>query len=221
MTRPSLIPGGVTVEGELTGKGDLVILGRVLGDINIDGLLIIEEAGAVRGQVRASSVVVRGALAGDAIGQESVRVEATAQVVGDLRAPRVKVADGARVKGRVQIGAEAGLGAHRPAVHAVTSASASAPAAARAGVAATKPAVSSVPVAAAAVTGPRVRRARVVSAQAATATATGAAAAPVQAAAASAPPVAARQAPPPALRSAAVRPPMTMPRLTRVAAARR
>lgn len=109
MTRPSLIPGSVTVEGELTGRGDLVILGRVLGDITIDGLLIIEEGGAVRGEVRASSVVIRGALAGDAVGQESVRVEASAQVVGDLRAPRVKVADGAQVKGRVQIGVEAGL----------------------------------------------------------------------------------------------------------------
>jgi cytoskeletal protein CcmA (bactofilin family) len=109
MTRPSLIPGSVTVEGELTGRGDLVILGRVLGDITIDGLLIIEEGGAVRGEVRAASVVIRGALAGDAVGQESVRVEAGAQVVGDLRAPRIKVADGAQLKGRVQIGVEAGL----------------------------------------------------------------------------------------------------------------
>ena len=74
MSRPSLIPGGMTVEGELEGKGDLVVLGRVLGPISIEGLLIIEEGGAVRGVVNASSVVVRGVLVGDALAQESVRL---------------------------------------------------------------------------------------------------------------------------------------------------
>lgn len=207
MTRPSLIPGSVTVEGELSGRGDLVILGRVLGDITIDGLLIIEEGGAVRGEVRAASVVIRGALAGDAVGQESVRVEASAQVVGDLRAPRVKVADGAQVKGRVQIGAEAGL----------------------------SPLKQAVP-------GPRVRRARpgaltepthAVSPSAPAPVAPeAAAAAPLRAAAPVAPAVTApgRAAPvAPVVRPALAatpsasftRPPLTMPRLTRVAAERR
>lgn len=186
MTRPSLIPGGVTVEGELSGKGDLVILGRVLGDIAVDGLLIIEEGGAVRGEVRAASVVVRGALAGDAVGQESVRVEASAQVVGNLRAPRVKVADGARVKGRVQIGAEAGLASHRPVVHAVPSEPEPAVRAS-----AQRPPEPITPPAAP--VGPRVRRAKPV-------------AAPSDSV---------------AQRPVFARPPLTMPRLTRVADERR
>lgn len=196
MTRPSLIPGSVTVEGELTGRGDLVILGRVLGDITIDGLLIIEEGGAVRGEVRAASVVIRGALAGDAVGQESVRVEAGAQVVGDLRAPRIKVADGAQLKGRVQIGAEAGL----------------------------SPLKQVAP-------GPRVRRARpsgLTEAVSLTAPAPVAvvAAAPVAVAAKAAVP---SHSPAPVVRAAPTavppaaftRPPLSMPRLTRVAAERR
>ena len=186
MTRPSLIPGGVTVEGELSGKGDLVILGRVLGDIDIDGLLIIEEGGAVRGQVRAGSVVVRGALAGDAIGQESVRVEGSAQVVGDLRAPRVKVAEGARVKGRIQMGADAGL-AHRSVTQ--------------------SPVVTASPLMLPAL-GPRVRRARQLAAPS------------EESISVSEPRVS------PAIVSAAprpvfARPPLTMPRLARVAAQRR
>ena len=195
MTRPSLIPGSVTVEGELTGRGDLVVLGRVLGDITIDGLLIIEEGGAVRGEVRASSVVIRGALAGDAVGQESVRVEAGAQVVGDLRAPRIKVADGAQLKGRVQIGAEAGL----------------------------SPVKQVVP-------GPRVRRARpsgLTEGMSLSAPAPVVAAVPVAAVVAPAPaPV---RSPAPVVRAAPAvtppasftRPPLSMPRLTRVAAERR
>lgn len=200
MTRPSLIPGSVTVEGELSGRGDLVILGRVLGDITIDGLLIIEEGGAVRGEVRASSVVIRGALAGDAVGLESVRVEASAQVVGDLRAPRVKVADGAQVKGRVQIGAEAGV----------------------------SPLKQPTP-------GPRVRtRPGALTEMAATPSTVPVAPAPVAAAkppvVAAKPPVAPVRVAAPVARSAPAtaapsetftRPPLTMPRLTRVAAERR
>lgn len=105
MSKPSIIPRGMKLVGEITGDEDLVVFGRVDGPIRITGMLVIEDGGAVRGDVQAKTVTVRGALAGDAHAEQSLWVEEGALVKGSLRAPRVKVADGARFKGRVEIGA--------------------------------------------------------------------------------------------------------------------
>ena len=105
MSRPSVIPRGMKLVGATRGDEDLVVFGRIEGPIEITGMLVIEAGGAVRGDVQAKTVTIRGALAGDAHAEESLWVEEGARVVGDLRGPRVKVADGARFTGRVEIGA--------------------------------------------------------------------------------------------------------------------
>lgn len=103
MNRPSIVPRGITLDGDVEGTEDLVVFGRIHGEIRIDGVLVVEESGVVRGDVFARSVTVRGELAGDAWGQEFVRVDAAGRLVGDLNAPRVKVVDGARFRGRVHM----------------------------------------------------------------------------------------------------------------------
>jgi Polymer-forming cytoskeletal len=54
--------------------------------------------------VRGRRVVVRGAIKGDLVGEEAVLLEEGARVVGDVRAPRVAIAQGALVRGYVQTG---------------------------------------------------------------------------------------------------------------------
>jgi hypothetical protein len=46
--------------------------------------------------------VVRGAVQGDLLGEEAVVLEDGARVVGDVRAPRVAIAQGALMRGEVQ-----------------------------------------------------------------------------------------------------------------------
>lgn len=107
MNKPSLLPEGVVLEGSLEGSGDFVVRGRIEGPIHIDGTLLIDESGLVRGHVHARSVTIRGVLKGNAFGDESVRIDASARVVGDVTAPRVRVVRGARFRGQVHMG-EAG-----------------------------------------------------------------------------------------------------------------
>ena len=49
--KPSLIPAGVRVDGEIEGEGDLIVAGHVEGPIRVDGTLVIEEGALVRGHV--------------------------------------------------------------------------------------------------------------------------------------------------------------------------
>ena len=104
--RASMLPAGLTLSGEIEGKGDLVVAGAVEGPIELEGMLTIDEGGEVRGEVSATSIVVRGVLVGNASAAESIRVEPSATMVGDARAPRVNIVEGARVRGRVQMTGE-------------------------------------------------------------------------------------------------------------------
>ena len=98
----STIPAGVTVRGDVLGRGDLVVFGRVVGPIAIDGALLLEVGAEVEGAVRANRVVIRGALVGDAEGIDSLHLEPTARVEGDLFGARVAVDEGAQLRGRVR-----------------------------------------------------------------------------------------------------------------------
>lgn len=101
--KPSIIPAGVTFRGDVQGDADLLVFGRIDGEIRLSGALVVEESGSVRGEVRARSVTVRGVVVGDAYGVESVRVDDGARMVGDATAPRVLIVEGARFRGRIHM----------------------------------------------------------------------------------------------------------------------
>ncbi|MFW5921571.1 MAG: bactofilin family protein, partial [Polyangiales bacterium] len=107
MKKASLIPAGMTLAGEVEGDEDLVVHGRVQGDVRVGGALVVESDGVVRGDVQGRTVDVRGVVAGDAWAEELVRVHEGGRVVGDVTAPRVKVVEGARLRGRVHMGEDA------------------------------------------------------------------------------------------------------------------
>lgn len=123
MKKPSVLPAGVRLAGEIEGEGDLIVFGRVDGPIRVDGALLIEQSGLVRGHVHARQVTVRGALKGDAFADQGVRVDATARIVGDLTAPRVRVTPGAQFAGQVHVEAldvAPPLRTYDPALHTFT-----------------------------------------------------------------------------------------------------
>lgn len=99
----TVISRGAHVRGKLTGDGSVVILGRVDGDIRVDGEVIVEAGGLVASNVTAKRIVIRGAVKGDLTADEAIALEEGARVVGDVRAPRVAI-QGALLKGYVQAG---------------------------------------------------------------------------------------------------------------------
>lgn len=107
MIRTSRIPAGVIVEGQIRGQGDLVIAGLVEGSLDIDGLVVIESTGQVRGPIRARAISVSGSVQGPLTADDTVRLEPGARVIGDVVASNVSAALGAMVRGRVRMaGAE-------------------------------------------------------------------------------------------------------------------
>lgn len=107
----TIIGQSTFVRGNVSGSGDLTIEGRVEGDVSATGEVVIEATGLVAANVSAARIVVRGAVKGDLVAEDSLAIAQGARVVGDLRAPRITIAQGGLVRGHVQTGA---AGAARP-----------------------------------------------------------------------------------------------------------
>lgn len=96
--------------GELTAEEDVILQGRVEGSIRHARNLIIGTEGSVLGDVYASHLTVEGLVEGDLHGSEAVIVRATAQVRGNIFAPRVGIMEGATFNGRVEMDPNAAAG---------------------------------------------------------------------------------------------------------------
>ena len=121
------------ISGEIRGEEDLVIKGRVDGKIHLSHALTVEKGAIVQADVDVRNLVISGTLVGNIVASESVRLLATARVVGDLAAPRVIMDAGAAYRGRVDMGdietARAAVASHsaaQPAASSVSAAKASA-----------------------------------------------------------------------------------------------
>ena len=94
----------IVVEGELHASEDVAIEGRVEGRITLkQHALKIGPSGRVRAQVSAKSVVVLGEVAGDIEAAERISIGNGGTVNGDIKAPRVAIAEGATFSGSIDM----------------------------------------------------------------------------------------------------------------------
>jgi cytoskeletal protein CcmA (bactofilin family) len=109
----------IHIKGELTGNEDLTIEGKVEGKVFLkDHNLTVGANGKIVAEIQAKTVMVLGEVTGNITADDKVEVAATGTMRGDIQAPRVVLADGAKFKGAIDMD-------KRTAGHATASASAS------------------------------------------------------------------------------------------------
>jgi cytoskeletal protein CcmA (bactofilin family) len=92
------------VKGELSGNEDLAIEGKVEGKITLNGCNVtVGQTGRVSAEIQAKTVIVSGLVHGNISAAEMVEVTATGTMLGDIRSPRVKLVDGAKFKGSIDM----------------------------------------------------------------------------------------------------------------------
>ena len=94
----SLISDGITIEGGVTGDGELQIDGTVRGDVRV-GRLTVGETGHIEGSVYAESTEVRGRVIGSVTAKQ-VRLYGTSYVDGDITHEQLAMETGAFFQGR-------------------------------------------------------------------------------------------------------------------------
>jgi len=100
----SVISAGLSIEGTITGNGDVRIAGQFKGDVNVQGSLTIEAGAKLVGGVRASNVVIDGELEGNIEGATRVELRSTGVLNGNLNTGSLTVAAGSRMRGQVEFG---------------------------------------------------------------------------------------------------------------------
>lgn len=102
----------IVFKGELTGDEDLEIEGQVEGNVRLaNHQLTIGANGRVTAQVTAKSIIVIGRVKGNLTATERIEIQATGIVEGDVKAPRLNVAEGAVLNGGIDMSATAAASA--------------------------------------------------------------------------------------------------------------
>lgn len=101
---PATIGRSITIKGEVSGDEDLLIEGRVDGSVNLgQHTVTVGPDGKVKANITGRVVTVEGSVEGDLQAEERVVLRSTANVQGDLTAPRVVLEDGANFRGGVDM----------------------------------------------------------------------------------------------------------------------
>jgi cytoskeletal protein CcmA (bactofilin family) len=100
-----LIAAKTVVKGEITGDEDVVVDGNVEGQIRITRDLRVGAQGVVKATVEAQSIIVSGELVGDCLATSRVEIQSTGRLTGNIRAPKIVIAEGAMFRGNSDMSA--------------------------------------------------------------------------------------------------------------------
>jgi cytoskeletal protein CcmA (bactofilin family) len=93
----------VEIKGSLTFTRELLLEGRVEGDISSSAPLIIGEKAFVKGTVNTLSVVISGHVEGNITVQERCEVKSTATILGNITAATFAIEEGATFCGHSKV----------------------------------------------------------------------------------------------------------------------
>jgi cytoskeletal protein CcmA (bactofilin family) len=99
----TVIGAGITIEGELTTDDDVVVHGTLRGKLVTKDALTVDQGGTVEADVTAGPVAVAGSILGNISSNDRVDLQNGARVVGNVKATRITIADGAQFKGNVDM----------------------------------------------------------------------------------------------------------------------
>ena len=100
----TFIGPNITIDGTINGNEPVLIEGTVRGKIDMTADLRVGTKARVEATVHAKTVTVEGKLTGDISADERVELVASATVDGNIKAPKIIVAEGAKFRGNVDMG---------------------------------------------------------------------------------------------------------------------
>lgn len=99
----TIIGSSIVIDGEISGDEDLVIQGTVKGKIALKENLNVENSGVVEADIQTATVEISGQVTGNIVASDKVEINADGRMVGDIRSPRILIADGATFKGNIDM----------------------------------------------------------------------------------------------------------------------
>jgi len=99
----TVIGQGSVINGTLGGKDDYIILGRVEGNADLQGTLIVQDGGEWQGNMIADYIILCGKVSGDICARTKLEITNTAHVTGNLSGQSIAIAEGAVFEGEIRM----------------------------------------------------------------------------------------------------------------------
>lgn len=113
LAQETVVGETIIITGDVQGDENLTVYGRIDGTIALSKHLTVAESGIVKAEVQVQAAIVSGIVVGNITATDYIEITVTGRLVGDIKAPRIIIARGARVNGMVDMG---DLEAPRPTV---------------------------------------------------------------------------------------------------------
>ncbi len=100
----TLFGKNLKITGNISGEGNMIILGSFEGEFNLKGQLKVGQGARVKGNFNATSIAVNGNVEGTLTVTEKIHMDNTARITGRIVTPKVSILDGAVFDGEMQMG---------------------------------------------------------------------------------------------------------------------
>ncbi len=107
----NVLANDVEIKGSIKFSHDLIIDGKIEGEVSSDGSLTVGENALIKGEIKTRAVTLFGKVEGNITVQERCELKSNAVLVGDVAAGTLSIEEGATFLGRSQVGKGAGAGA--------------------------------------------------------------------------------------------------------------
>ena len=98
-----ILSSDVEIKGSIKFQKELLIDGKVEGEINSEGVLTIGENADIRGEIKTKSIVVFGKVHGNITVNERCELKSKCTLQGDLKAARLVIEEGATFIGKSEV----------------------------------------------------------------------------------------------------------------------
>ena len=98
-----ILSSDVEIKGSIKFQKELLIDGKVEGEIHSDGVLTIGENADIRGEIKTKSITVFGKVQGNITVGERCELKSRSTLQGDLKAARLVIEEGATFVGKSEV----------------------------------------------------------------------------------------------------------------------
>ena len=103
----TLIGSDVTIKGELSFEGSMRVEGKIEGKISTKGKLALGKGAQITAEAAVGQIAIEGTFKGNVVASERIELASSAHVMGDVRAPKLVVAEGATFVGNCHVSPDA------------------------------------------------------------------------------------------------------------------
>jgi len=98
----TIIGLGFTITGELKGKAVIRIDGTIIGNVNVEGGIVLGEKGIIKGDIQTASAIIYGTVNGN-VKTQNLEIKKTGRVNGDIKTEALEIELGAQYNGKLEM----------------------------------------------------------------------------------------------------------------------